>query len=253
MPDNNAPNEIQSSFSRFLWKQPELLTPEEHGNLGITPVETPLSFTSESRGIPLTMVEFRSAQHDYPIVFSDDKDPVPLAAVGLSEPRNLFIDASGRWASDVYIPAYLRAHPFALARVEADRYAVVVDRAAPLVSENPTTPFFVDGELNETIRKAVDFSRGYEAEVGRTREFCARLRELELLSAQRMRQQGGEKDLVRYFAVDTEKFNALSAETLASLFKDGYLAAIFAHLFSLDQWNGLLHRDTKSQAPHQKV
>jgi hypothetical protein len=246
MADNNVQNQTSSKFSRFLWKQPELLTPEEHGSLGITPVETPLSFASESRGIPLTMVEFRSAQHDYPIVFSDDKDPIPLAAVGLSEPRNLFIDASGHWAADVYVPAYLRAHPFALARVEADRYAVVLDRAAPMVSESPKTPFFVDGELTETIRNAVDFSRGYEAEFERTREFCARLRELDLLSAQRMRQQGSEKDLVRYFAVDTEKFNALSAETLASLFKDGYLAAIFAHLFSLDQWHRLLRRDTLS-------
>lgn len=246
MSDKNAQNETPASFSRFLWKQPELLTPEEHGNLGITPVDTPLSFASESRGIPLTMVEFRSAQHNFPIVFSDDKDPVPLAAVGLAEPRNLFIDADGRWVPDVYVPAYLRAHPFALARVEADRFAVVVDRAAPLVSEKPETPFFVNGELTETIRKAVDFSQGYEAEFERTREFCARLKELELLSPQRMRQQGSEEDLVRYFAVDTEKFNALPAETLASLFKEGYLAAIFAHLFSLDQWNELLRRSSKS-------
>lgn len=242
MSDNNIQNETPSSFSRLLWKQPELLTPEEHGSLGITPVETRFSFASESRAIPLTMVEFRSAQHDYPIVFSDDKDPTPLAAVGLTEPRNLFIDAGGHWAPDTYVPAYLRAHPFALARVEADRYAVVLDRAAPVVSENPKTPFFVNGELTEDIRKAVDFSQSYEAEIDRTREFCARLRELELLSLQRIRQQGREEDLVRYFAVDLEKFNALPAETLASLFKEGYLAAIFAHLFSLDQWNGLLRR-----------
>lgn len=248
MADKKSQNETPSSFSRFLWKQPELLTPEEHGKLGITPTETRFSFAAESRGIPLTMVEFRSAQHYYPIVFSDDQQPVPLAAVGLGEPRNLFIDAGGRWEPDVYVPAYLRAHPFALARVEADRYAVVVDRAAPVVSENPKTPFFVDGELSENIRKAVDFSQSYEAEVERTREFGTRLKELKLLSPQRMRRQGSEEDVVRYFAVDVEKFNALSAETLAKLFKEGYLAAIFAHLFSLDQWNELLRRHGESPA-----
>lgn len=244
MSKTSAQSETPSSYSRYLWKQPELLTPEQHGKLGITPMGSRFPFASASRSIPLTMVEFRSAQHDYPIVFSDTKNPVPLAAVGLAEGRNLFTDEEGQWEKNAYVPAYIRAHPFALAQVGEDRYAVVIDRAAPAISEQPETPFFVDGEMSEPVRKAVDFSQGYDAETERTRQFCARLSELELLTLQRMRRQGSEEDLVRYFAVDTEKLSALPEETVAALFKEGYLAAIFAHLFSLDQWHQLLRRQT---------
>ncbi|MEX1197369.1 MAG: SapC family protein [Pseudohongiellaceae bacterium] len=242
MAETSAQNETPSSFSRFLWEKPELLTPEEHGKLGITPTDSRFSFTADTRGIPLTMVEFRSAQRDYPIVFSSDKEPVPIAAVGLEGSGNLFLEAEGRWAPDVYVPAYIRAHPFALAKAGNDRYAVVIDRAAPVVSENPRTPFFVDGEMTDTIRQAVEFSQNYDAETERTRHFGERLRDLDLLTLQRMRRQGSEKDEVRYFAVDADRLSALPEETIATLFKEGYLAAIIAHLFSLDQWNVLLRR-----------
>jgi len=61
---------------KFLYKQPEILTYESHGKLGITPSEQPFDFVKNERAIPLTMVEISSAQRHYPIVFSNVDNPV---------------------------------------------------------------------------------------------------------------------------------------------------------------------------------
>ena len=227
---------------RFLWSRPELLTPEAHGKLGITPCDAPFAFAAGTRAIPLTMAEFRTAQHHYPIVFTDLDNPAPVAALGLREERNLFMDEAGRWEPSTYIPAYLRSHPFALAKASDDRFAVVIDRDAPAISEEPATPFFVDGKLSDPVRRAVDFCQNVDVETMRTRQFCERLKELELLTRQSMRRTDSEENVVQYCAVSTEKLDGLAAADLEELFRKGWLAAIFAHLFSLDMWNSLLRR-----------
>ena len=88
---------------KFLYKQPEILTFESHGSLGITPSERPFEFVKNERAIPLTMVEISSAQRHYPIVFSSMENPVPMAVVGLPGDGNLFIDDNGRWDPECYV------------------------------------------------------------------------------------------------------------------------------------------------------
>ncbi|HSG88854.1 MAG TPA: SapC family protein [Pseudomonadales bacterium] len=246
MSESNEEAEAPIGGRRYLWIQPELLSVEAHGDLGLTPSDAPFAFTATSRGMPLTLGEFRSAQRHFPIVFTDADNPVPLAAIGLKEERNLFLDAEGRWDERVYMPAYLRSHPFALAKAAEDRYALVIDRAAPAISKNPEVPFFENGELTEPVRKAIDFCQAYDAETERTREFCARLKELDLLTPQRMRRDGAEEDMVRYFAVSVEKLDKLPADVVEDLFRRGYMAVIFAHLFSLEMWNELLRRENRT-------
>ena len=57
---------------------------------------------------------------------------MPLAVVGLQDEVNLFVDEGGAWAENTYVPAYLRTHPFALARTGGDRVALVLDRDGPV-------------------------------------------------------------------------------------------------------------------------
>ena len=45
--------------------------------------------------------------------------------------------------------------------------------------------------------------------------------------------------------IDVKKLNELDKETVHELFANGYLGAIFAHLFSLDNWNTLLDRHAR--------
>ena len=229
----------------FLYRQPELLTTADHAGLGLSPVERPFDFVRNTRVLPLVSFEFPVAQRDYPIVFSEQEIPAPLAVLGISDDLNLFVDDSGNWESGRYIPSYVRCYPISFATAPGDQLAVVIDRAAAAVSENPETPFFNGSSMSDAMQARVDFSARYHAEARRTREFGQRLRELDLLQTQQLMHRprdGEERPIGRYTAVSTEKLTGLDAETVRSLHADGSLSAIYAHIFSLQNWNPLLNR-----------
>lgn len=239
----------------FLYEQPELLTTEDHGGLGITPPEKPFEFARHVRGVPVVMAELSSVQKHYPIVFSEFENPSLVAIVGVHEDLNLFVDDDGQWDRHSYVPSYLRCHPFAFARNEQDQYAVVIDRSSTAISSSPEYPFFAGEALSKPIQERVDFCGQYEAERRKTREFCARVRDLGLLAGQRAAFQaaeGGEEQvLADYVSIDSAKLTGLDKDQLDELHRDGSLSAMFAQLFSLENWNRLLtrHADRKPAGP----
>ena len=174
------------------------------------------------------------------------EEPSLLAVVGIGEDDNLFVDAEGRWEPGVYIPAYLRCHPFALVTHTEEDFAVAVDMAATTVAENGEHPIFDGTELSPTAQEIVNHCARFDAQAKISAEFCKRLAELELLTGQELSlaaEEGGEETVMaKYVAVDFRKVEALDAETLQTLHKDGTLAAIYAHRFSLDMWRELLQR-----------
>ena len=53
------------------------------------------SFMAETHAIPLTVDEFVDAQRHYPIVFTANDTPLPIALMGLNEGVNVFIGDDG--------------------------------------------------------------------------------------------------------------------------------------------------------------
>lgn len=230
----------------WLYRQSELLTLEDHGRLGLKAPDRPFDFASHARWVPLTATEFVSAQRHYPVVFTDPENPMPIAILGVFSEHNLFIDAGGRWDEFAYVPAYLRCYPFALATAGNDQLAVVVDRAAPMVSDEPDQPFFVDGKLSAHAQELVDFCNRYEQEKRHTRDFCEKLKQLGLLgftkASYTVEGKEAPQALATYAAVDAKKLEELEDDVLSDLRSDGSLARIFAHLFSLENWRQLVSR-----------
>lgn len=237
---------INFTGSMFLYTQPQLLTVEDHGHLGLNTSGQPYDFVRSIRVVPLAAAELSSAQKNYPVVFSDLEKPTLLAVVGVLEDRNLFVDDNGNWDIAAYVPSYLRSYPFAMASREDDQYAVVIDRAAPVISENPDQPFFDGQALTAPIQAKVDFSAQFAAHQPVTQAFCDRLVELELLSGQQAtftpEGESEEQTIASYVAVDFDKLKKLDATTVEKLFQDGMLAAIYAHGFSQENWFQLLKR-----------
>ena len=232
----------------YLYKQPELLNHEMHGSLGLSKPERPFEFANEARVIPLTMPEFANAQMFYPIIFSDLENPVPLAVVGTSDDVNLFVGEDGSWEAYAYVPAYVRCYPFALATREDQQFAVVIDRAAAMVSETPEEPFFDGEKVTAQTQSFIDFCGRYDAERKATLEFGRRLKELGLLAGHQATRtlQGAEKEvLANYVAVDGRKLAELDSAVLEEFLKNGYLASIFAHIFSLENWPRVTQRSDR--------
>ncbi len=232
------------SGGMFLYEQPELLTKEEHGSLGLVTPHNPFEFANKITAVPLVASEISSAQKHYPVVFSGPDKPAPSAVVSVIKNQNMFVDESGNWEPLCYIPSYLRKHPFAFASGGNDQLAVVIDRSSNFISDQPEQLFFEEGTLSGRTRAMVDFCGHYEAERRRTVEFSALLTDLELLALQEVI-PGADKSaqqLATFYAVDVKKLDALEADTLAELHKNGFLSFIFAHLFSLENWKRLLQR-----------
>lgn len=232
----------------FLYEKPALLTRDSHGGMGLSTPARPYEFVKEVRGLPITIGEIQTAQKNYPVVFSDIEKPMLIAAIGIIEDRNLFVDDEGAWDEHSYIPAYLRCHPFAFARRSEDEYAVVIDEASDAVSDSPEIPFFDGEKLSDAVQERVDFCGQVNEERQRTVAFCDKVRELGLLTPQRVTQRmpdGSEQRIADYISIDAAKLTALDAETLKSLHDDGTLAAMFAQLFSLENWNRLITRRSR--------
>lgn len=230
----------------FLYKQPEPLTVEAHGRLGINPSDRPFDFVRNETAIPIAAAEIASAQRHYPVVFSDLQKPTLLAIVGVLDDVNLFVDDHGRWDRVSYLPAYLRCYPFALAPQPDDQFAVIIDRAADTISENAEQPLFDGRQLAGPIKKHVDYCARFSSYRQATSEFCDRLLGLGLLSGQQAKftpdDCGDDQSIGSYVAVDLRKLEELDAETLRQLHLDGTLSGIYAHGFSMDNWTRLLER-----------
>lgn len=243
------PNPGTGSFTgeMFLYSAPELLNAADHGSLGINPPEHPYAFARKAKFVPIAVAEIVSAQRHYPIVFSALKQPTPLAIVSLLDSDNLFVDERGNWEPGAYIPAYLRCHPFAVATRNDDQFSVVIDRAAPCIAENAEQPFFDSNkQLTPPIQARADYCATYHSYLKATSGFGEKLAELELLDGQQAKfELGGDgerQSSKTYIAVDVEKFGKMDKDTLSGLHADGTLSSIYAHLFSLDNWNSLLER-----------
>ena len=229
----------------FLYDEPVLLNKEEHGKLGLSPSANPYEFAKDIKGVPIVASEIQSAQKHYPVVFSDFENPVLVAIVGITEEANLFVDDTGNWDRSAYVPSYLRCHPFAFARRSEDEYAVVIDRSSQLITESPEIPFFDDDKLSKRVQERVDFCAQYNEERRRTQELCNRVKELGLLNGQRVAQtmpDGEEVKVADYVSIDARKLTDLDKDAVHELHKDGSLSAIFAQMFSLENWNRLMVR-----------
>jgi hypothetical protein len=235
--------------SMFLYQQPELLTKEDHGHLGMSQPDKPYQFAKGIMSVPLLAAEISSAQKHYPVVFSGQDDAPPLAILSINDLDNLFVDDQGCWEPYHYVPSYLRRYPFAFATGDDDKFALVIDRASAAISDLPDHAFFEGDELSQHTQSMVDFCGQYEAERKRTDEFMAKITELDLLSHQAATSKANSESesLATYYAVDGVKLASLSPQQLHELHSTGFLAFIFAHVLSLENWNRLLERSRISQ------
>ncbi|HVY33552.1 MAG TPA: SapC family protein [Caulobacteraceae bacterium] len=232
----------------LFYSRPEPLSKETHGALGLKPTENPYAFTAATHLVPVMVTEFAPTALCYPIIFVGEQKS-PVAVLGVNANENLFVDAHGAYAPDSYLPAYIRRYPFVLANdAEAQRMIVCIDRNAPMISDKPEFPFFLNGELSEYTKNAVEFCNNFESEAQRTQSFVALLTELDLFETKKaffspppINGVAQEPQVVaEYQGVSEDKLNALPPAKFAELRDNGALAQIYAHLVSLLGWDRLI-------------
>ena len=238
----------------MLYGQPELLSKEVHGKLGVNPAPTRFSFAASAHMCPLTVPEFGPASLSYPVIFVGE-DLQPVAVMGLQEGQNLFATPETGYEADAYVACYIRRYPFVLATGEVsegseERMLVGIDRSYKYLAEDAQFPFFVDGEPTEYTKNCIQFCNDFETQNRMTKSFIALLKELDLIEPRSATYQpmgadgvAGETQTIATFqAVSEEKLKALPAKKLAEMRDSGALMQIYAHLNSQFGWERLIMR-----------
>ncbi|MEL6286139.1 MAG: SapC family protein [Pseudomonadota bacterium] len=259
--DNNPnapqdPGTAQLSGNVLFYKQPEPLSAQAHGMLGVTQIQQPFGFLREAHAVPVTVTEFGMAASAYPVIFVGD-DRTPVAVMGIRQGQNLYVTADGQTDPDFYVPAFVRRYPFVFASDDqSDRLLLCIDRYAPMVSETPEVPFFNNGEPSPFTNEAIEFCKEFERQRRATVEFAQIIAKFDLFEQKTVAFQprdaegnavGEQQKIADYWAVSEERLNALSNESYMELKNNGAIGAIYAHLISLLNWPRTIQRAIRAQ------
>jgi hypothetical protein len=220
-------------------------------------VRQDFGFARRTNTVPLAAVEFPQAAADYAIVFAGTEEALmPAVILGLQPEQNLFIDESGAWDSS-YIPAFVRRYPFVFSSSDdAKTFTLCIDEGYPGFNRDGRGErLFQDGgERTEYLERVLDFLREYQLQFQRTRRFCDKLREFDLLEPVRADftlKSGGQSTLTGFMVVNRERLKALSAERLAELARTDELELAYLHLHSLRNLQAMRARfeESAGEAP----
>ena len=226
-----------------LHKQMVALDRNLHRNLKIHQPQMDWSVAAGLNALFVAGTEFGDVCREYPILFvragADAQGKAlmaPIAAMGLAQKENLFLQGT-TWRA-AYIPALLRAYPFAIGRVGAEQRAVLtIDIGWSGLSQTEGLPLFDEaGEPSQHLQSMHKQLEHIELEVQRTRELGNLLVAKDLLREMRFDAElpDGEKLKVDgFFAVEEKLLTKLSDADLVAMHRSGVMGLIYAHLVSL--------------------
>ena len=238
------------------------LNRQEHGNWHTRQTEK-ATWLIDQHAVPLTVEEFPLAQRNFPIIFSQGADPVPLALMGLSEGINVFVEADGSLNTPIYMPAYARRYPFLLARLrtDVDELSLCFDPTSDLIGEfEDGLPLFDGDEPTDNCKATLGFCEQFEVAGQKTGNFMADLAKHDLLMDGELTVQaeGEEKPFVYrgFRMVNESKLREMRGDVLRAWAQNGMLPLIYAHLFSLELARDLFGRQVsrgKGPVPEARV
>lgn len=242
----------------LFYKNPQPLSAEDHGGLGVKQIPQPFGFLREAHAVPVTVTEFGIAAASYPVIFVGD-ERTPVAVMGVRQGQNLYVNAEGMVLEDYYIPAFVRRYPFVFAADEgSDRLLLCVDRSAPMVSNQPEVPFFQNGQPTQFTNDAIEFCKEFERQRRATVDFVKLVRDMDLFEQKTVTFQprdpqgnatGDVQKVADYWAISEERLSALPAEKFMELRNNGALGACYAHLVSLLNWSKVVNRAVRTPPP----
>jgi hypothetical protein len=220
---------------------------QKHGDLSVKSGGD-FGFARLANSVPLTAVEFRRATPEYAVVFAGEGDAImPVAILGAEAEQNVFVKEEGTW-DGTYIPAFVRRYPFVFSSSDDGKtFTLCIDESFSGCNREGRGErlFDAEGERTQYLETVLNFVQDYQVQFQRTRAFCARLKELELLEpmqAQFTLPGGERRNLTGFMAVNRSKLKELDDEVLAQMAKSDELELVYLHLQSMQNFGTMLQR-----------
>jgi SapC len=244
-----------------LHKKPVALDRVQHRELKLRTELDNLAAAAGLNAFFITAGEFGDVCKEYPILFLragvDDQgraQVAPMAVFGLGQGENLFHDPSNAqrtWRAR-YVPAMLRAYPFAMAPVDKQQWAVAIDEAWGGWSQTEGQALFdAQGEPTPYLVELRGFIERIEQDVERTRQIGIRLMALNLLEEKRFDAtlpDGSPLKVDGFLGLNEKRLNALTDAEVLELHRTGIMGLMHAHQISLTNMAWLVERKLAQQA-----
>jgi len=242
--DNNMP---------LFYTKPTLLDAKAHQDFGLVEGTT-FDFTKNANAVPVNLVEMPQVAHFYPIAFARDEAATPVAVLGVRDSENLFVNEDGTWAQNTYIPAYIRRYPFILSESpDGKQLSLCIDDNDAFVGAQGKARLFDDkGKPTPVASNALDFCRSYHVAARQTQDFGRALAAAGILvdrAAEISLPDGKRISFSGFRIIDEEKFSKLPDATIAEWRKKGWLAGVYAQLFSGFHWGTLTRLVSDKMTP----
>ena len=246
MTDTSSPQGTRPSDpAPMFYTNIEPLSPTVHKDLKVRP-EANFSFATKSNSVPLTLPEFTLAARHFPILLLGE-ELVPVAALGIRPEHNVFVDANGKWDTLIYVPAYIRRHPFILlGGPDEDRLTLGVDVSSSSNASDARALFNkTDGKETEVVTQALDFCNQFHGAYLHTRDFSAALKKSGIVTETTLEIEptpGQRVNLGTFQRVDEERLKNLPDETIVEWRKLGFLHPVYFLLQSMNNWDLVLNK-----------
>jgi SapC len=225
-----------------LHKTPVALDRDKHRGLKLKRDVGNASVYGQLNAMFVAAAEFAEACREHPVVWvragqGDDGKPqiASVCVFGVTANQNLCVEG-GQWRVR-YVPALLRAYPFAMARVGENQLAVCFDQSWPGVNETEGEALFqADGQPTELLQTVQKQLEELEVEIERTRLVGAKLLEKNLLQDMRFDAtlpDGQKLTVDGFLTVDEKKLAELSDADVLEFHRNGLMGLIHAHQISL--------------------
>ena len=232
-----------------LHRQPTALDSVTHRQLKLQMPVTDWRVADKLNAMFVAAAEFGDVCREFPIVFvkagkeEDGTDAIaPIAVFGLVQNQNLYVTGE-RWRAQ-YMPAVLRAYPFCIARIDADRFAICVDMAWTGALGADGQPLFTDtGEQAQVLKEMTPYLEQLEAEIQRTRLVGKKLLELGVLTEMRFdatMPDGRQHTVDGFLTVDDKKMTELPDAVVGELHRSGVLGLVHLHWVSMGNMRRLV-------------
>ena len=241
---NEAQNQTApGSPMPLFYSNPVPLDAKKHLDTGLKK-NFGLHFCSQVNAVPINMIEMPQISHYYPIAFSPDANATPVALLGVRDTENLFVDASGQWVDDAYIPAYIRRYPFIFSEIAGtDQLTLCVDMNDKVIDPQSDQKFFdAEGKPALLAQNALEFCKSYHAAAQQTLGFSKALAQSGLLVERQAEINIGNGKRLNFSGfriVDEQKLAEMPEKDFLEWRKNGWLPFLYAHLFSGAQWGRL--------------
>ena len=196
--------------------------------------------------------EFRLLQAHYPIIFRKQSEAhpyEPIALFGFETDENLFLEED-RWDAPT-LPLLVERLPFMIGR-DGDELMIHIDVDSPRISTTEGEPIFLPhGGMSPYLENVNSILLTIHEGMGANGAFIEALEKHELLegfSLDITLDDGSQNRLAGFYTINEERLAALDGAAIASLHKDGWLAAIYFQIASLSNFRALIDRKNARRA-----